>query len=258
MEKNKIEEMIIESLKETAGLIKEGTCSSKIIIPDYRTRKNIKEEDVKEGDEKEKRYSEQELKQIFLNQIEKDDSPFLYSVETPSKLLYSFKEELNVSFEKKKEHFLSSRIDVSLYDNSNTAERQLVSHIEFKYGQCEKDAIQKDFLKLICESMDGIGNYFVQYLSSIQSKTKYAIFNKYKESLKSIKDNNAVSEKNQKIDDIDKMKTVFVYVMFVGLKPEDKYEIYKISMKELDEFDLQENNVENCLEKYKLFPRNDA
>ena len=257
MEKNKIEEMIIESLKETAGLIKEGTCSSKIIIPDYRTRKNIKEEDVKEGDEKEKRYSEQELKQIFLNRIENNPS-VLYSVETPSKARYNFSEKKKpkVLFgdEHSEDNFLSSRIDVSLYNTK----RELCSHIEFKYGQCEKDAIQKDFLKLICESMDGIGNYFVQYLSSKRPQTKYAIFNKYIESLKSIKDNNADSEKNQKIDDIDqKMKTVFVYVMFVGLKPEDGYEIYKISMKELDKFDLQENNVENCLEKYK-FPRNDA
>ena len=80
MERTTIENIIATSLEEISLLVTEGKCRSRIIMPFYRTK--AENEDTI-------RYSEQELKQIFLNLLCNNTS-FFYSVETPSEYVYSF------------------------------------------------------------------------------------------------------------------------------------------------------------------------
>ncbi len=237
MEKNKIEEMIIKSLKETAGLILKKECNSKIIIPNYRDKK---------GEENKPRYSEQELKQIFLNQIENDNSNSIYySVETPSSLRYRFKDKSDLMFlldnesQPSKKNFQSSMIDVSLYDDGK---KNPISHIEFKYGQCENFPIQKDFLKLMCEFCKTNTNYFVHYLSPFDDGTIKAILGKYKVAL------DVIMKKNIQ-DKEDRLGRIVVFVMFVDSRQKPKVKIFKIPLNRMKEFssentkgkDLEEN-----------------
>lgn len=213
-ETKKIEELIVEALSKTAELINQGSCSgSKIITPHYRE---------KEDREKTIRCSEQELKQIFLNLIE-NDKTFYYSVETPSKHLYRFKDKAHptVLFDEQEEteKHQSAMIDVSLYNSSNV-EEDLLSHIEFKYGQCKIFPIQKDFLKLICESNSKKRNYFVHYLNPSDSGSKEAIFKKYEQAVEGIK------KTNKNIQDIDKkLENVIVFIMFIDLNEAFKFSL---------------------------------
>ena len=200
---NEIEELIKESLRDIRDLYNNETIDSKIIFPKYA--------------DKEPRYSEQELKCIFLKKIE--SSKFHYSVETPSNYKYRFVDNdeprVLLKDENSKENFQSSMIDMSLYDK----ERNKISHIEFKYGQCPVFPVQKDFLKLLCETDVANNNYFIHYLGNSDDGTKKAILEKYKTALKNI------SETNENIkDDLEKrLKTVFVFVLFAGMKTGDNY-----------------------------------
>ena len=80
MEKDLVENLIIQALQETSQLVINGVSKSHIIMPYYR---------AKIDDEISIRYSEQELKQVFLSLVREQPDLF-YSVETPSKFVYSF------------------------------------------------------------------------------------------------------------------------------------------------------------------------
>lgn len=216
MSNKEIETIIEASFQELEAVIKEGTCDSNIVIPNYRNDENKKQK------KDEKRYSEQELKQIFIQKLRVCPSIY-YSVETPSICEYNFTgdKKPNVKLDKNEEgKFLSSRIDVSLYDkenfNYNSPETNLISHIEFKFGQCELFCIQKDFLKLVCEqnTKDKKQHYFVHYVlsNSGNKKTKAAIFWKYRKSLEEIS-----NDFKGKIDDIkQRFENIKVFIDFVG------------------------------------------
>lgn len=201
-----IEKLIEETIKDVKNLIKGNTIKSHIVFPEYSNGAP--------------RYSEQELKNIFLNKIEA--SKFYYSVETPSKNTYRFKDNLPkvlLKNETSKKRFQSSMIDVSIYNE----EKQIVSHVEFKHGQCPEFPIRKDFLKLICESDITHRNYFVHYLEKSDEQTRKSIFDKYLISLKDIKNlNSNIPCFEEKLD-----KT-FVYTAFIGLN-----ELYKCSLKDI-------------------------
>ena len=141
-------------------------------------------------------------------------------METPSKYKYRFvdNDEPQVLFkdEKSNEKFQSSMIDMSLYKTKN--QEDLISHVEFKHGQCPIFPIQKDFLKLICESDKVKNNYFVHYLDNADNGTKRAILNKYKTSL------NNILNVNENIKNIkEKLEKVYVYVLFAGLKADENF-----------------------------------
>lgn len=194
-----IEKLLRESLKDIKNLYENNSIKSKILFPKYSDNKN--------------RYSEQELKCVFLTKIESSD--FYYSVETPSNYKYRFvDEDPKVLFtdEESSDKYQSSMIDLSLYDNH----KKLISHIEFKHGQCPIFPIQKDFLKLICESDKINNNYFVHYLDKSDKKTKKAILEKYKDSVKNI-----ISVNKNVIKIKEKFKKVHVFVLFAGLESGD-------------------------------------
>ena len=219
-ETKKIEALIEEALKETAELVKTGRCSgSKIIMPHYREKKDV---------EKHIRYSEQELKQIFLNLVEKDNT-FYYSVETPSKCVYSISNSPIPEIKEQKEkddHFESARFDVSLY-SSNQPEA-LYSHAEFKHDNPDTKEISKDLLKLTHEFGTGQTNYFIHYIvnksNKWQSETFPSIMKKYCEAISSYENNKLSFDK------------VFIFLMFVKKGTEEfEYKILKFTLQELSE-----------------------
>ena len=152
MERTTIENIIATSLEEISLLVTEGKCRSRIIMPFYRTK--AENEDTI-------RYSEQELKQIFLNLLCNNTS-FFYSVETPSEYVYSFSNSEQPQIKKLKEeddHYESARFDVSLYNTANP--KDLMCHIEFKHENADEKEIGKDLLKLTNEFGNYNKNFFV-------------------------------------------------------------------------------------------------
>ena len=136
-------------------LLEEGNLeSNSIIYPSYRNKS-------------EKRISEQEAKQIFIQEIISNKIKF--SVETPTKLTYSFSGKTP----------LSGNIDVSTYSHDLTQQ----TNIEFKASNCAYRNIEKDFQKLICEEAGGI---FFHVIESSDSGTLPNIFSKYNKAISSI------------------------------------------------------------------------
>ncbi|MDY5818425.1 MAG: hypothetical protein SPK26_10395 [Treponema sp.] len=181
-----VEELIKSSLTGLVSLLTNNESGEKLIFPKYRY--------------KTVRYSEQELRQFFLKHVEKD-SNYFYSIETPAKLVYRFTnteipkvKDPDDTDDNDKDNYKSARFDVSLYSKNDTNE--LLSHIEFKYGNPDqKNAICKDFLKLICEVdlTKENKNYFIHYLcvkteKGWESQTFSSLFKKYCKSIVDIEE----------------------------------------------------------------------
>lgn len=215
MDNQDIENLIKKSLMQLKEILERDTLKYNIFFPKYSSEKT--------------RYSEQELKCLFLSNIYK--SEFLYTVETPSKRAYRFKNKKPLVLWENKvsnDTYKSSMIDVSLYAGKK---ENLLSHIEFKHGTGYVFPIQKDFLKMICESDNVKKNYFVHYVEKANEDTKKAIFEKYRTAINSIKDLNG------NICDIDqRWNKVEVFLFLDGLD-------------ELYHFPL--SIIENNLEDYK-------
>ena len=174
-----IKKLIEKSLEDLIKAITIDGTSSQLIFPKYRN--------------KTVRYSEQELKQIFLRNVEEDGNYF-YSVETPTKYAYCFKNSENPIVKEEHEkgdNHKSARFDVSLYNTDYKVNDNASHHIEFKYGNPDqKNAICKDFLKLVSEVdlTKEKKNIFVHYLcvkneKGWQSQTFPSLFKKYCDSI---------------------------------------------------------------------------
>lgn len=104
------------------------------------------------------RISEQELKQVFIYNLQ--GFPYWFSVETPTVNKYLFKDKENGPTVESKNQ--SASVDLSIYPDEET--NKPCAHIEFKFRNPEPMAIQKDILKLYKEDIE-IG-FFVQILKS--------------------------------------------------------------------------------------------
>lgn len=214
---SKIEKIIEESLKETAKLVLSEGSDSKIIIPFYR--KN-------EDDAFSVRYSEQELKQIFLTHIEKSTPSYYYSVETPSKFVYSISNSIVPDVKERKEkddHYESARIDTSIYSSHNP--QDLYCHIEFKYGNTRVKEVAKDFLRLMHELGESDNNYFIHYAVRESNKWKTGTFpsimDKYMEAINIV----ANKEKN--------LSKVWIYLMFIKIDKKKEIFTFKFNLEQL-------------------------
>ena len=211
-----IENIIEDSLKELKNRITQpstnidGNITSRLIFPQY-------------GD-KSARYSEQELKQIFLHKIE-NNTNYFYSVETPTKHVYHFSDtEMPLVKEnhEKDDKYESARFDVSLYSKNNKDD--LLTHVEFKYGNPDKKSgICKDFLKLVSEVKftNEKKNFFVHYLcvkteKGWESRTFPSLFSKYLDSVADIIKSDLINE-----EDLSK---VTVYLLCIFEEPEAESE----------------------------------
>ena len=169
-----VEELIEKSFNDLIKAITTDGTSSQLIFPKYRN--------------KTVRYSEQELRQIFLRNVEEDGNYF-YSVETPTKLVYSF---LNLEKPETKvtntsgDHHRSGCCDVTLYTENKI--ESLASCIEFKHGNSK--SICKDFLKLAKEVKltNEKKNFFVHYYyverkTGWESRSFKTLFEDYRKSV---------------------------------------------------------------------------
>ena len=211
-----IENIIEDSLKELKNRITQpstnidGNITSRLIFPQYR--------------DKSARYSEQELKQIFLHKIE-NNTNYFYSVETPTKHVYHFSDTempLVKETHEKDDKYESARFDVSLYSKNNKDD--LLTHVEFKYGNPDKKSgICKDFLKLVSEVKftNEKKNFFVHYLcvkteKGWESRTFPSLFSKYLDSVADIIKSDLINE-----EDLSK---VTVYLLCIFEEPEAESE----------------------------------
>lgn len=217
-----IEELIEKSLKDLVSALTTDGTYRKLIFPNYRNG-NV-------------RHSEQELRQIFLKNVEEDGNYF-YSIETPTKYVYCISNSDNPIVKENHETgdgHKSASWDVTLYTEKKTD--SLASCIEFKYNNPdEKSGICKDFLKLAKEVnfTKEKKNFFVHYhcvedKNGWESTSFKSIFRKYRKSVDYIEN----LLKNQ----ID-LKNVFVYLVCMQGKSK------RISTYHFSLFDLKNYTV---------------
>ena len=205
-----IEEIIEKSFNDLIKAITTDGTSSQLIFPHSN-----------KGDV---RHSEQELKQIFLRNVEEDKNYF-YSIETPTEYGYRFSDTempLVKETHEKDDKYESARFDVSLYSKNNKDD--LLTHVEFKYGNPDKKSgICKDFLKLVSEVKftNEKKNFFVHYLcvkteKGWESRTFPSLFSKYLDSVADIIKSDLINE-----EDLSK---VTVYLLCIFEEPEAESE----------------------------------
>ena len=158
----------------------------------------------KKGNNLVDRISEQELRLLFIEEFKKAYSAFFYSIETPTKLKYSF--------EKKHKNIISNSdgqsalIDMCIFERINN-EYQRILNIEFKYKNTAYKNIEKDILKLISENNNGV---FIHLLHNTDrgtfcKKGETGIFDKFRKSF---------SDFQKKWNDEDK----FIQLIIISLK----------------------------------------
>lgn len=168
METNEIIKRVIE--KTFASLNQDQTakiCNDsdlRIVYPHYRN--------------KDRRISEQELKQTFIYFLQKETRLY-YSVETPTKKMYRFSGKGNVPRVCEDGDGQSANIDLSIYETlSQVEEGQPFVNIEFKNGNPKKDNIKKDLLKLYKEPTKY--GYFLHIVESSDEGTWKSLATKFK------------------------------------------------------------------------------
>lgn len=137
----------------TIGYEKEGLVSSgQLIFPSKRDGKRI---------------SEQELRQLFIEEFKEKHEKLYFSIETPTVYSYSFTNELNeicVS-----ENGQSALIDMCILEKeSDTSEYTRLLNVEFKHKNATEVNISKDILKLMHEDENGA---FILLLKNTNSGT---------------------------------------------------------------------------------------
>ena len=230
-----IEEIIEKSFNDLIKAITTDGTSSQLIFPKYRN--------------KTVRYSEQELKQIFLKNVEEDKNYF-YSIETPTEYVYCISNSDNPTVKEvheKDDNYKSARFDVSLYNTDYKVNDNASHHIEFKYGNPDqKNAICKDFLKLVSEVdlTKEKRNFFVHYLcvkteKGWESKTFPSLFKKYCDSIVDI-------EKTLKNETNLKNVTIYLLCFFEDSKSSS---VCRFSLNDLKNYIDKKMDDKNSSEK---------
>ena len=150
----------------------------------------------------EKRHSEQEFKQLFIDNFCKEATDLKYSVETPTPQKCSHKGEQLVIGGKEGR---SGNIDLCIHQKTD-GEWKLLHLIEFKAHNVPRPNIEKDLLKLSAPFPDdklNKTNYFIQLIYSADTRTVDNLKDKYERLKQSFKGE----------------KQVVVYILFVnGIK----------------------------------------
>lgn len=130
-----------------------------------------------------KRISEQELRQLFIEQFISDDNKYYYSIETPTVNKYSFTNELNEI--KVSENGQSALLDMCVFEKKDEkSEYNRLLNIEFKHKNATEVNLSKDVLKLMHEEQNGT---FILLLKNTDSGTLKSVFSKFKRSFDSHK-----------------------------------------------------------------------
>ena len=218
-----IEKLIEKSFNDLIKAITTDGTSSQLIFPKYRN-KTI-------------RYSEQELRQIFLRNVE-EDKTYFYSIETPTEYVYCISNSENPSVKENHETddgYKSASWDVTLYTENKI--ESLASCIEFKHSNPdEKSGICKDFLKLAkeVELTKEKKNFFVHYHyveseNGWESTSFESIFGKYRNSVDYIE--NLLENKND-------LSKVIIYLVCMQGKSK-KISTYHFSLADLKNYKVE-------------------
>lgn len=166
---------VYEYQKEFNAVQSPQKIDSRIIFP-----KNSNGED---------RISEQELRFIFVEQLEyylskNNISNICYSLETPTKKKYVFPKEgsprVASADDEKNKKGVSARTDVAIYQKEEDKFKK-VALIEFKALNPSKRSYEKDFCKLNNEGeSEGILKYFIQIVKNHDGGTIESINDKIK------------------------------------------------------------------------------
>ena len=246
-----IEEIIEKSFNDLIKAITTDGTSSQLIFPHSN-----------KGDV---RHSEQELKQIFLRNVEEDKNYF-YSIETPTEYGYRFSDtEMPLVKEnhEKDDKYESARFDVSLYSKNNKDD--LLTHVEFKYGNPDKKSgICKDFLKLVSEVdlTKEKKNIFVHYLcvkneKGWQSQTFPSLFKKYCDSIVDIEESLKRSTNQDKtkrfLEKLSKnlmnyLQNITVYLLCF-FEDSKSSSVYRFSLKNLESYINNEKENKDLTDK---------
>ena len=197
-----IEEIIEKSFNDLIKALTTDGTSSQLIFPHSNN-----------GNE---RRSEQELRQIFLRNVE-EDKTYFYSIETPTEYGYRFKDSKNLEVDKnhKKGEHQAARFDISLYNKDYKDNDKASNHIELKSDNPEEEDICKDFLKLAAEVKltNEKKSFFVHYHcveeTSWKSDTFSSLFEKYRKSVDKIEN---------KIEDKNDLSNVELYLVCIHRK----------------------------------------
>lgn len=149
---------------------KGGSSKERLIFP-----MKIQADGTKEKD----RISEQELRQLFIEEFKVKYKDLYYSIETPTKNKYSFSNEKN---EKKVGDIdnkgQSALVDMCVFDKEKKSYKRTFN-IEFKNKNATHDNISKDILKLMHEEENGA---FVLLLKNTDDGTLKSVFKKFSSS----------------------------------------------------------------------------
>ena len=138
---------------------------SRIIFPKYR--------------KDETRISEQELKQVFIEQLNKEieykDWDVYYSVETPTEKKYRFKGKNNPEQD---DSGRSGNFDLVIHNNKF----ERIALIEFKANNPKSKDYLKDIVKLSEENCEGkVLRFFIQIVRNSNGTTKNNLHEKMKD-----------------------------------------------------------------------------
>lgn len=158
---------VYDNQKEAEGRKSEAPAPlSRIIYPKYRSR--------------ETRFSEQELRFVFVEQLNKEISEgwdVYYSIETPTTKRYKFKDEKYPKvYDEEEKGGQSAQFDLVIHNNKY----QRIALIEFKANNTLAMHHEKDFVKLNEEGLDDILTYFLEIVKSSDSGTVNSLTNKKK------------------------------------------------------------------------------
>ena len=199
-----------------------------------------------------------------------EDKTYFYSIETPTEYGYRFTnteipkiKDPNDTDDNDKDNYKSARFDVSLYSKNDTNE--LLSHIEFKYGNPDqKNAICKDFLKLISEVdlTKEKKNFFVHYLcvkteKGWKSQTFPSLFKKYCDSIVDIEESLKRSTNQDKtkrfLEKLSKnlmsyLQNITVYLLCF-FEDSKSSSVYRFSLKNLESYINNEKENKDLTDK---------
>jgi ketosteroid isomerase-like protein len=100
------------------------------------------------------RISEQELRQLFIEEFKATNDKLFYSIETPTQEKYKFGKSYEDIIKYQNDHIRSASIDMCVFDNGDIGYNRLLN-IEFKHKNTKDKNIAKDVLKLMREKQNG-------------------------------------------------------------------------------------------------------
>ncbi|WP_055436953.1 hypothetical protein [Lacinutrix algicola] len=110
------------------------------------------------------RISEQELRQLFIEEFKITHPDLFYSIETPTQEKYKFGKSYEEIKQNRDKHIRSASIDMCVFDSGDNGFNRLLN-IEFKHKNTKDKNIAKDVLKLMREKQNGA---FILLLNNTQ------------------------------------------------------------------------------------------